>query len=217
MNRLAHAFVFIAGTCMFAMLAYTLVLVSYENTLEQTVEKAMHDHAISHDVTAVLLDFRSLDTLLEVAVIVMALVGIKALSPHFRYRPRSFEMMMTNTYVALVFPIIVITALYILNSGTYQSGGAFAASALLAGGFIIIRLTKPTHLRHLKETHLRFIYCVGLLFFILIGLLSLFYGNFMQYPHTYSYWLIFCIEAMLTLSLSVILATYFINAVQRFK
>jgi multisubunit Na+/H+ antiporter MnhB subunit len=217
MNRLNRVIVFIAAALVFAVIAYTLVSVSYKNTLEQTVENAMNNHAISHNVTAVLLDFRSLDTLLEVAVIVLALVGIKTLSPHFRYRPRSFEMIMTNTYVALVFPIMVITALYILNSGTYQSGGAFAASALLAGGFIIIRLTKPNHFRHLKETSMRFIYCVGLLFFILIGLLTLFYGNFMQYPLHYSYWLIFSIEAVLTLSLSVILATYFINAVQRFK
>lgn len=217
MNRLFPFLVYGLGVVIFTLLSYTLLGVSYENRLEQIVQEAMPNHAISHNVTAVLLDFRSLDTLLEVAVIVLALVAIKGISPHFRYRPHSFEMVMTNTYVAIIFPILVITALYILNSGTYQSGGAFAAAALLAGGFIIIRLTKPKYVQHFKETYLRFIYCVGLLFFILIGLWTLFYGNFMQYPSNQSYWLIFGIESVLTLSLSVVLSTYFINAVQRFK
>jgi multisubunit Na+/H+ antiporter MnhB subunit len=205
------------GIALFGTLSYMLLNVSYESKLEMVVENAMKHHEITHNVTAILLDFRSLDTLFEVAVILLALIGIKAISPYYRYKPQSFEMMMTNTYVALVFPILVITALYILNSGTYQSGGAFAAAALLAGGFIIIRLTKPTQLRYLKERYLRVLYSFGILFFILIGSMGLLHGNFLQYNQSTRYWSIFLIETTLTLSLALILSAYFINGVQRFK
>jgi multisubunit Na+/H+ antiporter MnhB subunit len=181
------------------------------------VKNEMINSQISHEITSILLDFRSLDTLLEVAVIFLALIGIKTVSPLFRYKPLSFPLLITDTYVSLIFPVIVIVAFYILTSGAYQSGGAFQASALLAGGFIIIRLTKPDYLNNIKELFLRFFYSIGLLYFILIGIFTLFNGNFLEYPKEYSYYLIVSIESFLTISLSVILANYFINGIQRFK
>ena len=116
------------------------------------ITQEMMNSKISHEITSILLDFRSLDTLLEVAVIFLALIGIKTISPLFRYKPLSFPLLITDTYVSLIFPVIVIVAFYILTSGAYQSGGAFQASAILAGGFIIIRLTKPDYLNNNKSS-----------------------------------------------------------------
>lgn len=203
---------------LFLFLAFLLLnLKPFENSLEKIVTNEMINSEITHEVTLVLLDFRSLDTLLEVAVIFLALIGIKTVSPLFRYKPLSFPLLITDTYNSLIFPIIVIVSFYILTSGSYQSGGAFQASAILAGGFILINLTKPQFLKDIKELILRFIYSLGLLYFIFIGFFTLFNGNFLEYPKEYSYHIIISIETFLTISLSVILANYFINAVQRFK
>lgn len=129
---------------LFLFLAFLLLnLKPFENSLEKIVTNEMINSEITHEVTLVLLDFRSLDTLLEVAVIFLALIGIKTVSPLFRYKPLSFPLLITDTYNSLIFPIIVIVSFYILTSGAYQSGGAFQASAILAGGFILINLTKP--------------------------------------------------------------------------
>ena len=202
----------------FILLCFTVLnMQAFDNSVEKMIEQSTLNSAITHDITSILLDFRSLDTLLEVAVIFLALVGIKGVSPHFRYKPLSFPLIVTDTYVSLVFPIIVIVAFYILLSGAYQSGGAFQASAVLAGGFIIIKVTKPHYLENIKELFLKAIYSLGLLYFIIIGFLGFVQGSFLQYPKGYEYVLIVSIETMLTISLSAILANYFINGVQRFK
>ena len=218
MNSFFKIILAILAILAFLLLSFLLLNVKpFENSLENMVKNEMINSQISHEITSILLDFRSLDTLLEVAVIFLALIGIKTVSPLFRYKPLSFPLLITDTYVSLIFPVIVIVAFYILTSGAYQSGGAFQASALLAGGFIIIRLTKPDYLNNIKELFLRFFYSIGLLYFILIGIFTLFNGNFLEYPKEYSYYLIVSIESFLTISLSVILANYFINGIQRFK
>lgn len=218
MNSFFKIILAILAFLLFSLLSFLLLNIKpFENSLENMVKSEMINSQISHEITSILLDFRSLDTLLEVAVIFLALIGIKTVSPLFRYKPLSFPLLITDTYVSLIFPVIVIVAFYILTSGAYQSGGAFQASALLAGGFIIIRLTKPDYLNNIKELFLRFFYSIGLLYFILIGIFTLFNGNFLEYPKEYSYYLMVSIESFLTISLSVILANYFINGIQRFK
>ena len=218
MNSFFKIILAILAFLLFSLLSFLLLNIKpFENSLENMVKNEMINSQISHEITSILLDFRSLDTLLEVAVIFLALIGIKTISPLFRYKPLSFPLLITDTYVSLIFPVIVIVAFYILTSGAYQSGGAFQASAILAGGFIIIRLTKPDYLNNIKELLLRFFYSIGLLYFILIGIFTLFNGNFLEYPKEYSYYLIVSIESFLTISLSVILANYFINGIQRFK
>lgn len=218
MNSFFKISLTILAFLLFSLLSFLLLNIKpFENSLENMVTQEMTNSKITHEITSILLDFRSLDTLLEVAVIFLALIGIKTISPLFRYKPLSFPLLITDTYVSLIFPVIVIVAFYILTSGAYQSGGAFQASAILAGGFIIIRLTKPDYLNNIKELLLRFFYSIGLLYFILIGIFTLFNGNFLEYPKEYSYYLIVSIESFLTISLSVILANYFINGIQRFK
>ncbi|MGM0519556.1 MAG: MnhB domain-containing protein [Campylobacterota bacterium] len=218
MNNIFKLFLVTISFLLFLLLSYFLINIKpFENSLEKIVKEHMLNTQITHDITYILLDFRSLDTLLEVAVIFLALIGIKTVSPYFRYKPISFPLLITDTYVSTVFPIIVIVAFYILFSGAYQSGGAFQASAILAGGFIIIKITKPKYLAKVKELFLKVTYSLGLFYFILVGLFSLLNGNFLEYPKQLSYFFILSIETLLTISLSAILANYFINGVQRFK
>lgn len=217
-SKLFHTLIYSGALFVFIVLCSALLfLEKFDPIINQHIIRHLPQSGVSHDITAVLLNFRALDTLLEVGVILLALIAIYTLKPHFRYKPLSFENTITNTFVALLFPLIVLSAFYILYSGSYQSGGAFAAAALLAGGIIILRLVKPRYLSSLQEPSLRFVYVSGLLFFVGVGIGTLFFGSFLQYRNTMATFLIISIETVLTLSLAVILATYFINAVQRFK
>ncbi|MBE0514521.1 MnhB domain-containing protein [Sulfurimonas sp.] len=182
--------------------------------LDTLVQADLAMSGVSHDVTAVLLNFRALDTLLEVGVVLLALMGIQVVSPHFRYKPYTEANTITDIYIAILLPVIILSALYLLLAGSYKSGGAFVASALLAGGIIILKLTKPKLFVSLEKLHLRFLSALGLLFFVGIGVLTLIEGLFLQYPLSYASTLILMIETLLMFSLAIILASFFINAVQ---
>jgi len=217
-SKLFHTLVLSGAFFLFVVLCSALFLLDrFEPVIAEDIIKKLPYSGVSHDVTAVLLNFRALDTLMEVGVIFLALMAIYTVKPHFRYKPLSFENTITNTFVALLFPLIVLCSFYILYGGSYQSGGAFAAAALLAGGIIVLRLVKPRYLSDLQELSLRFVYVSGLLFFILVGIWTLLSGSFLEYRGDIATFFIISIESVLTLSLAVILATYFINAVQRFK
>jgi multisubunit Na+/H+ antiporter MnhB subunit len=218
MNHLFEKIVWLLAFCIFIIVSLAVLSIDgFDTKLHNLVELNLEHSGVTHNVTAVLLNFRSLDTMLEVGVVLLALISIYTLSPNFRYRPLSFPSVITDTFVAFLFPIIFLSSIYILLSGTYKSGGAFAASALIAGGVIIIKLIKPHYLSNIKESVLRLIYSFGLFFFVLVGILTMFGGNFLQYPYEYNSIIIVLIEIMLTFSLSAILSAFFIIGVHRFK
>lgn len=185
--------------------------------LNNMVTQNMDISGVEHEVTAVLLNFRSIDTMLEIAVILSTLVGIYTVYPHFRYRPLSFASNITDTFVSLIVPLIFLSAIYILSIGVYKSGGAFPAAALIAGGIIIIKLVKPNYLVDIKISYLRFVYSFGLLVFVFVGILCMFDGYFLQYDESFTFLYILLIETSLTLSLGAILAAFFITGIHRFK
>ncbi|MDP2076718.1 MAG: MnhB domain-containing protein [Sulfuricurvum sp.] len=217
-NKTFHSLLYFLAFWLFVGLSFILTNI---NTLDSSMHtklfEAMPHSGVTHEVTAVLLNFRALDTLLEVGVILLSLIAIHALEPNFRYTPLSFENTITNTFVAILFPLIALYAFYILYSGSYQSGGAFSASALLAGGIIILRLVKPRSFFVPKELILRFLYVSGLFYFVCVGMISLFFGSFLEYRDYIASFYIISIESVLMLSLGAILSAYFINAVQRVK
>lgn len=187
----------------------------FEPKLDTLVQAKKSMSGVEHDVTAVLLNFRSLDTLLEVAVVLLAFVGIGVLAPHFRYKPFTHASTITDTYITVLVPIILLSAFYLLFAGSYKSGGAFVAAALLAGGIIIVKLTKPDLFINAEKIQLRFLVSLGLLFFLGVALFSLTTGAFLQYPLGLATLLIVLIEVLLMFSLAIILAAFFINGVQR--
>jgi multisubunit Na+/H+ antiporter MnhB subunit len=85
---------------------------------------------VTNPVTAVLLNFRAYDTLLELAVLLAAMLGIAAISP-----ARPAYQSPGTLFVGLVdwlVPALIITGAYLLWTGSHSPGGAFQAGALLA-------------------------------------------------------------------------------------
>ena len=130
--------------------------------LTGAVVDAMSSAAVGHDVTAVLLDFRAYDPLLEVAVILVAVGGAYALAsaapasaapasaapaPGDRTsdapataagadRPRSAHPTLVD-FLRLASPVLLLLAAWLLFAGAYQPGGAFQGGARLAGAAIL--------------------------------------------------------------------------------
>lgn len=203
------------GIVFFILLCSVLFsLAPFNTTLATQVTANLDKSGVSHEVTAVLLNFRSLDTLLEVAVIMLSLVAIALVRPLYLHQLPYFSSKVIHTFTALIFPVIAISAVYILYSGAFQSGGAFQAAAMLGGGFIMMHLNNPKVL-NIKTLYLRIFYSIGLFIFLSVGVLTLFNGAFLHYPQGYAYYFILCIESILMFSLAAILGAYFIQATKR--
>lgn len=112
--------------------------------LRDAVGSRLVDSGASNPVTAVLLNFRSYDTLLEVAVLLAAALAVLALQPDDDLRavplPPPAEPVL-QTLVRVIVPVSVVVSGWLLLVGTSGPGGAFQAGALLAGALVLLRLT----------------------------------------------------------------------------
>jgi multisubunit Na+/H+ antiporter MnhB subunit len=158
-------------------------------------------------VTAVLLNFRGYDTLLEIAVLTAALVGVWALgaAPRIREVKPSPVLLGMN---ALLMPLAAVICVYLLWVGSKAPGGAFQAGAVLAAAGVLYILSGRQPRPQLPDLPMRWGAFIGLAVFIGVGLGALAFGRrFLEYPVE----LILLIEAAATLSIAVILAGMFIG------
>ena len=111
---------------------------------------ALAQSGVEHPVTAVLLNFRAWDTLLELLVLLLALLGARQAPGDLpRYRGWSLSI----SWSRLLSPLLLLVSGYLLWRGAAAPGGAFQAGALLASGLVILRLNQQ--LSWLLHKHLR--------------------------------------------------------------
>jgi multisubunit Na+/H+ antiporter MnhB subunit len=152
-------------------------------------------------VTAVLLNFRAYDTLLELAVLFAALFGVLALGPEGT-APRVAGPVVTQL-VAWLTPLLIVTAGYLLWVGAHAPGGAFQAGALLAAAGIIVRLSGQPYSGLPGGIWMRLIAVGGCGVFLFVGLASMGAdANLLQYPTDWAGTLILLIEVFATLSIA---------------
>ncbi|RKE59311.1 hydrogenase subunit MbhD domain-containing protein [Microbacterium sp. AG238] len=94
---------------------------------------------VSHPVTAVLLNYRSLDTLLEIAVLVVVVVAAGAIGRERLPSVTGADPVRRALAVVLV-PVVLVLAIWVLVAGSVQPGGAFQSGALFAAALVIARL-----------------------------------------------------------------------------
>jgi multisubunit Na+/H+ antiporter MnhB subunit len=127
-----------------ALLATAAATIRDAQGLRDLVVARLGDSGASNPVTAVLLDFRSYDTLLEVAVLLAAALAVLALQPGDDLDalplPPPAEPVL-QTLVRVVVPASVVVSGWLLLIGTSRPGGAFQAGALLAGVLVLLRST----------------------------------------------------------------------------
>lgn len=184
--------------------------------LPTLVDVRLDESAMGNPVTAVLLNFRAYDTLLEVGVLLAAMVAVWSLdrgSRHFGRDPaETVDQPVLEALVRLVVPLIGLTAVYLTWMGSRAPGGAFQAGALLAGAGVLLTaagfLRPPTAAAPLTRAMVAF----GLLLFVGVGVAVMpTTGAFLAYPEGWAYPVILTIEAVLAVSIAVVLVELFVD------
>lgn len=163
---------------------------------------------VAHPVTAVLLNFRGYDTLLEIAVLLLALLAILALpqaSSGGERGPAPVNLMLQSV-ARLLTPLMVLVAGYVLWAGAHRPGGAFQAGAVLVGAGVLLHLAGLLPPWASPGRTLRIGLAFGLLVFIAVAAAVMLQGTLLQYPPAWAGALILLIEACLTVSLALVLA-----------
>lgn len=165
---------------------------------------------VSNPVTAVLLNYRAYDTLMELAVLLAALLGIWSLGPAAPGFQRSGAVL--AGMVSWVVPLLIVTGGYLLWVGGYAPGGAFQAGALLGAAGVIVRLAGDPRAGLPGEGAQRWLLVLGVLVFTLVGLgLMAFGAGFLTYPPKFAKWLILLIEMAATVAIGVALAAAYVG------
>lgn len=183
--------------------------------LSELLADNLDQSGVEHPITAVLLNFRSYDTLLEIGVLVIA--GIAGIS---MAKVASLEDPELRTSDSLLHalqrwfvPLMLVLAGYLLWAGADRPGGAFQAGAVLAATGVLMRLggTPMDFLR--PGLLLRMGLVTGFTVFLLVAVASAVGGEaFLAYPPGLTKPLILLIETALTLSIAMVLLALFVSA-----
>ena len=179
--------------------------------LATRVSGALGDSGVDNPVTAVLLNFRSYDTLLEVAVLVVAAVTVWRFEPLSASACRSVDPVL-RALVRRLLPVLVLTAGYLLWAGGKAPGGAFQAGALLGAGAVVMMLAGARVPPGWAGTLGRLALTGGLALFLVAGALPLAGGGqLLEYPGGQAGAWILLIEAASALSIGAILGLLFMG------
>ena len=194
-------------------LAYAILnLPSHAIGLSLWVEENVDASGVSNPVTAVLLNFRAYDTLLEMAVLLLAVLGIWSLAVMPKSRD-SAPGAVLDMLSRLLVPLLVLVSGYLLWVGGHAAGGAFQAGSVLAAAGVLLLLTGWCPSVKFAGWPLRFSLVLGLAMFVLVAVLMLLLGeSFLELPLAYAGALILLIEAAAALSIGITLAVLFLGS-----
>ncbi len=178
--------------------------------LRGPVAAHLADSGVSHPVTAVLLNYRGYDTLLEIAVLVLALLAILAVVGDTTISPVRAAHPVLQTLARLAAPLMIVVAVYLLWAGAFRPGGAFQAGAVLAAAGVLLHLVGLAPGWDLPRLSLRIGLVAGFVVFLTVAAALLMQGALLKYPPAMAAGLILLIESGLTISLGLILAGLFL-------
>ena len=196
-----------------ALIAVVLSLPDTPPTLAPQVLEHMASTGLGNPVTAVLLAFRSADTLLEAIVLMLALIAVWSLTPNQLWGSRPGNTTQTDPNSMLVYlarllpPIGIVIAVYILWVGADLPGGKFQAGTLLATMVLLLLMAGLIKLPPMSRRWLRIALVAGTTVFLAIGFAGIpLAGSFLAYPEGFAKPLIILIEFASMASIAVTLA-----------
>lgn len=184
-------------------------LAGQEGGLAGQVQARLAASGVSSPVTAVLLNFRGYDTLLEIAVLALAVIGLASLlEGDLKSLPTEpVDNPVLAALARMLFPVAVLVAGYLLWSGTHAPGGAFQAGAVLGAGAVLLHLAGFTAFSRLRGRLLRVLFLFGFGVFLAVAGGVVIAGNrLLEYPPDRAPELIVLIESALMVSIGFMLA-----------
>ena len=195
------------------LIALVLLLPEPAPTLAPKVAANIAATGLQNPVTAVLMAYRAIDTLLEVMVLLLALVGMWSLAPDHlwggapgRREPADPDGVLTFVAQVLL-PVGILVAIHIFWVGSVAPGGEFQGATILAAMWILATMAGLANTPPVMRRSLRLLLIAGPAVFFAIGLAGFaIAGAFLAYPAAYAKLLILIIEIPLTLSIATTLA-----------
>ena len=164
---------------------------------------------VKNPVTAVLLNYRGYDTLLEMLVLLLALMCVWSLGgmPSQRAVP---VVRVLDTLVRILIPVLVLLAAYLLWAGADAPGGAFQAGAVLGAAGVLLLLAGWRPERRFMRLPLRIALVAGPALFLAAALFLVAIGRqLLEYPPERAAILILLLETGAALSIGITLAALF--------
>jgi multisubunit Na+/H+ antiporter MnhB subunit/multisubunit Na+/H+ antiporter MnhC subunit len=195
-----------------ALAAVILLLPEPAPTLAPEAREGLAATGLGNPVTAVLIAYRSFDTMLEKVVLVLATAGVWSLAPDRfwggapaplgRARPQGALLFLDQALV----PLGVLVGIHIFWVGADEPGGAFQAGAILAAMWMIVMISRLTEPPRVSALWLRLALVAGPAVFLAAGLAGLgMAGSFFAYPAGFAKPMILFIEAFMLLTIAVTL------------
>ncbi|EHJ94291.1 hydrogenase subunit MbhD domain-containing protein [Vreelandella boliviensis] len=181
--------------------------------LVNEVTAVLADSGAEHAVTAILLNLRGMDTLLEVAVMLCAVAAIWSLQKAIPPPPLNNHYPGLPTLARWLHPLFLLTFSYFLWQGAHAPGGAFPAGAVLGAGGVLLLLTGSIAWMHQHAYNLllRWLLAAGLLFFLATALSGfLITGTLYGLPPRFASYFIIAIEVATALSIALMLMTFYL-------
>jgi multisubunit Na+/H+ antiporter MnhB subunit len=178
--------------------------------LREQVFSELEHSGVRNPVTAVLLNFRGYDTLLEIAVLLAAVVGAWSLgNARSGYAgPPPGPVLMG--LIRLLTPLMVLVAGYLLWAGAHAPGGAFQGGAVMGAAGVLLLLTDVRISWRHREWPLRLGLVLGLSVFLAVAVESILVsGRLLEYPRDAAGGLIMLVESAATVSIGITLAALF--------
>ncbi len=190
---------------------WTLAQAQASHGLGEQVGARLGDSGVSNPVTAVLLNFRGYDTLLEMAVLLLAVFGMRALIDQ-PPGPEPATGPVLDALGRVLAPFAILVAGYLLWVGSHAPGGAFQAGSVLGAAGVLLILSGWRPRQPFERASLRLGLVVGLGVFVAIAALALpAGGRLLEYPLGQAGILILLVEAAATVSIALILAGLFLG------
>ena len=202
----------VSGCVAGALAVAVLTLPEPAPTLAPQVAAHMPSTGVGNPITAVLLAYRAMDTMLEAIVLLLALIGVWSLAPDRvwgghpgpRYNADPDGIL---AFIARVLPPIgIIVGVYIFWVGADHPGGKFQGATIVAAMWLLVLMAGLTDAPPISRRWLRVLLVAGPLVFIAVGVAgALTAGAFLGYPDGWAKPLIIVIEIALMPSLALTL------------
>jgi multisubunit Na+/H+ antiporter MnhB subunit len=207
---------FAAGLCLLvaaALAGVVLLLPDQGPTLAPQSMERLPETGLGNPVTAVLIAYRSFDTMLEKVVLVLAVVGVWSLAADRCWGGAPGEARAGRPEPTLAFfaqvlaPIGILVGVHIFWVGADEPGGAFQGGAILAAMWMIVMMARLTEAPQSNAFWLRVALVAGPFVFLAVGVAgAVVAGGYFAYPPGLAKPLILFIETFMTFTIAVTLA-----------
>ncbi|TDK23018.1 DUF4040 domain-containing protein [Luteimonas aestuarii] len=200
-----------AGLALALMLALASVPVP-EDTAGARALAANVDGPLGNPVTAVLLQFRGYDTLLEMLVLLVAWLGAAMVARVGRPGPLQppGPSPLLDALLAAVVPAALLVGGYLLHVGGKAPGGAFQAGAVLAAAGVLLALAGRLQPRPRPGVTQVVLLVLGVVVFTAVGLLPLAQGG--PVLRIAGLGAVYLVEGAMMLSIAMTLVLLFLGA-----